>query len=42
MGKLIFPIKEMPEAPQDGKVYLRQNSSWIRLKQCAVFDHSSR
>lgn len=31
MGKLIFPIKEMPEAPQDGKVYLRQNSSWIRL-----------
>jgi hypothetical protein len=31
MGKLIFPIKEMPEAPQDGKVYLRKDSSWIRL-----------
>ena len=30
MGKLIFPVKEMAEAPQDGSKYVRKDGAWIQ------------
>lgn len=28
MGKLIFPVKEMAEAPLDGNTYVRKDGAW--------------
>ena len=33
MGKLIFPVKEMAEAPADGTSYLRQDGNWVQINQ---------